>query len=54
MSTTTMRYYKLTLAYLPSRFDRQAREAGKYIRTQISRRKIKQFLRIATTSLNLQ
>lgn len=54
MSTTTMRYYKSTMAYLPARFDRHAREASKYIRTQISRRKVKQFLRLATASLNLR
>ncbi|MBU4315601.1 hypothetical protein KJ673_04345 [Patescibacteria group bacterium] len=54
MSTTTMRYYKTTIAYLPSKFDRRAREASKYIRTQISRRKLKQFLRLTTASLNLQ
>jgi len=52
MSTTTLRYYKTAYAYLPSRFDRHARKAGKYIRAQISRRKAKQLLRTATAALN--
>lgn len=52
MSTITLRYYKTAYAYLPSRFDRRARSAGKYIRTQISRRKARQLLRTATTILN--
>lgn len=52
MSTTTLRYYKTAYAYLPTKFDRQARDAGRYIRTQISRRKAKQLLRSATSRLN--
>ena len=52
MSTTTILYYKTAYAYLPSKFDRRARSAGKYIRTQLSRRRAKQFLRTATASLN--
>jgi len=52
MSTTTLRYYKTAYAYLPSKLDRRARNAGKYIRTQISRRRAKQVLRLATACLN--
>lgn len=52
MSTSTLRYYKTAYAYFPARLDRKAKNASKYIRTQISRRKAKQILRGATSALN--
>lgn len=52
MSSTTMRYYKTTLAYFPSRFDRRVRDMNRYIKTQISRRRFKQLLRFVTINLN--
>jgi|GEM_PF-6022014 hypothetical protein len=52
MSTLSTRYYKTTLAYLPSRFDRRVRDINRYFRIQISRRKIKQLLRVAMFDFN--
>ena len=52
MSTATIKYYHSTLAYQQNVRNRRMQEFKKRFRTQISRRKIKQYLQTAVNHFN--